>query len=105
MPQSASFSDEKNGNDGRSLGSVIADKIYRPEVDTSKIDERKLIRKIDIGIIPWLAVLYLLNFLDRGSIGNARVRGTVCLPFFPLTPSAQSSIIYRKILGLSTRNT
>lgn len=38
------------------------------------IDERKLIRKIDLHIIPWLAFLYLLNFLDRGSIGNAKVR-------------------------------
>jgi hypothetical protein len=38
------------------------------------IDERKLIRKIDLHIIPWLALLYLLNFLDRGSIGNAKVR-------------------------------
>lgn len=38
------------------------------------IDERKLIRKIDLHIIPWLALVYLLNFLDRGSIGNAKVR-------------------------------
>ncbi|EIM92725.1 MFS general substrate transporter [Stereum hirsutum FP-91666 SS1] len=32
-------------------------------------------RKIDIRLIPWLALLYLLNFLDRGSIGNARLYG------------------------------
>ena len=38
------------------------------------IDEKKLIKKIDLHIIPWLALLYLLNFLDRGSIGNAKVR-------------------------------
>jgi hypothetical protein len=43
-------------------------------VAENSIDERKLIRKIDLHIIPWLALLYLLNFLDRGSIGNAKVR-------------------------------
>ena len=47
--------------------------VYRPEVDTSGIDERKLMRRIDWHVVPWLAVLYLLNFLDRGSIGNAKV--------------------------------
>ncbi|KAF8912987.1 major facilitator superfamily domain-containing protein [Gymnopilus junonius] len=39
----------------------------------SSVDERAVLRKIDIRIIPWLAVLYLLNFLDRGSIGNAKL--------------------------------
>lgn len=37
------------------------------------IDERKLLWKIDYHVVPWLALLYLLNFLDRGSIGNAKV--------------------------------
>jgi len=46
--------------------------VYCP--DTSRVDERKLMRKIDICVVPWLAVLYFLNFLDRGSIGNAKVR-------------------------------
>lgn len=56
--------------------------IYRPEVDTSCVDERKLMRRIDWHVVPWLAVLYLLNFLDRGSIGNAKVNvpimNTIC---------------------------
>ncbi|KAI0094965.1 major facilitator superfamily domain-containing protein [Irpex rosettiformis] len=47
--------------------------LYRPEVDISEIDERKLMRRIDWHVVPWLAVLYLLNFLDRGNIGNARL--------------------------------
>lgn len=50
-----------------------AENIYRPDVDTSGIDERKLMRRIDWHVVPWLAVLYLLNFLDRGNIGNAKV--------------------------------
>ncbi len=50
------------------------EQIYRPDVDTSGIDEKKLMRRVDWHVIPWLALLYLLNFLDRGSIGNAKVR-------------------------------
>jgi hypothetical protein len=48
-------------------------------VDTSSagmsvaIDEKKLLRKMDLWLLPWLSVLYLLSFLDRSSIGNARV--------------------------------
>ncbi|KAI0274731.1 MFS general substrate transporter [Gloeopeniophorella convolvens] len=47
--------------------------VYRLDVDTSTVDPRKLKRKIDFRLIPWLALLYLMNFLDRGSIGNARL--------------------------------
>lgn len=47
--------------------------IFRPEVDTSSVNEAKLMRRIDLRVVPWLAVLYLLNFLDRGSIGNAKL--------------------------------
>ena len=49
------------------------DEIYRPDIDTSKVDEQKLMRRVDVHIIPWLTFVYLLNFLDRGSIGNAKV--------------------------------
>lgn len=58
------------------------------------IDERKLLWKMDMAcvveparrllhadrctsLIPWLSFLYLLSFLDRTSIGNAKVRPTV----------------------------
>lgn len=34
---------------------------------------KKLIRKIDLRLIPFLAFLYLLSFLDRTNIGNARL--------------------------------
>ena len=58
----------------------IKDNVYRPEVDTSSVDEKKLMRRIDWHVVPWLAVLYLLNFLDRGNIGNAKVKPFSC-PF------------------------
>ncbi|KDQ61513.1 hypothetical protein JAAARDRAFT_76589 [Jaapia argillacea MUCL 33604] len=48
---------------------------YNAEVDTSEVDERKLLRKLDLALIPWLSFLYLLSFLDRTSIGNAKLYG------------------------------
>ncbi|KAJ7117835.1 MFS general substrate transporter [Mycena epipterygia] len=47
--------------------------IYNPDIDTSGIDERKLIRKVDLRLVPWFSLLYLLSFLDRTSIGNAKL--------------------------------
>jgi len=52
---------------------LTTDPVYRPEVDISSVNEKHLLRKIDLRVIPWLAFLYLLSFLDRGSIGNAKV--------------------------------
>ncbi|KAF8196442.1 MFS general substrate transporter [Pholiota molesta] len=37
------------------------------------VDEKKLIRKLDFRIVPWMSLLYLLSFMDRGSIGNAKL--------------------------------
>ncbi|KAH7921228.1 MFS general substrate transporter [Leucogyrophana mollusca] len=47
--------------------------LYNADVDVSGVDERKLMRKIDLRTIPWLSFLYLLCFLDRTSIGNAKL--------------------------------
>jgi hypothetical protein len=63
----------KDDDETARVSPIAGLRIYRPEVDTSGLDERKLLRKIDWHVVPWLAVLYLLNFLDRGNIGNARV--------------------------------
>ncbi|KAL5611302.1 hypothetical protein FOBRF1_007419 [Fusarium oxysporum] len=41
--------------------------------DWSEVDTKKLIGKIDWAIIPFVALLYLLSFLDRTNIGNARL--------------------------------
>jgi len=45
------------------------------DVDFSNIDEKKVLRKMDLHILPMLALLYLLSFLDRGNIGNAKIEG------------------------------
>ncbi|KAL8654294.1 MAG: hypothetical protein Q9226_003494 [Calogaya cf. arnoldii] len=44
-----------------------------PEID--HVAEKKLVRKLDLHIIPIIMLLYLFSFLDRVNIGNARLYG------------------------------
>ncbi|KAF1944952.1 MFS general substrate transporter [Clathrospora elynae] len=37
--------------------------------------ERRLLRKLDLRILPVLWILYLVNFIDRANIGNAKIQG------------------------------
>lgn len=37
--------------------------------------DRKLLWRLDWMLIPWLCLLYLLAFLDRTNIGNAKIAG------------------------------
>lgn len=52
-----------------------------PDPDAGKSEEekraldKKLMWKVDRWLIPWLSLLYLLSFLDRTNIGNARLAG------------------------------
>ncbi|QRV80254.1 high affinity nickel transport protein [Ceratobasidium sp. AG-Ba] len=34
---------------------------------------QRLLRKLDLHILPWMAGLFLLSYLDRSNIGNARL--------------------------------
>ena len=63
-------STSKNLSQEKIVVSSVSDDGLSPQ---DAINVRKLMRKIDRHVVPWLAVLYLLNFLDRGNIGNARV--------------------------------
>ncbi|KAI2840226.1 hypothetical protein CBS147321_7234 [Aspergillus niger] len=48
---------------------------HHVEGNLDHIDERKLLRKMDLRLMPMLTLLYLFSFLDRGNIGNARIEG------------------------------
>ncbi|RDW75426.1 hypothetical protein BP6252_06568 [Coleophoma cylindrospora] len=45
------------------------------DVLVDSIKEKALIRKLDLALIPIIMVLYLVSFLDRVNIGNARLYG------------------------------
>ncbi|RIB28136.1 major facilitator superfamily domain-containing protein [Gigaspora rosea] len=49
-----------------------AELIFKPEVITDA-NEKKLIKKIDLRIIPLIVVVNILSFLDRVNIGNAKL--------------------------------
>jgi len=44
-------------------------------VDFSHVASKAVLRKMDLRLLPMLALLYLLSFLDRGNIGNAKIEG------------------------------
>ncbi|TKA53334.1 hypothetical protein B0A53_04352 [Rhodotorula sp. CCFEE 5036] len=44
-------------------------------VEASKKTERKLVRKLDVLIMPLAVLLYLSAYLDRGALGNAKLQG------------------------------
>ncbi|KAK0620303.1 major facilitator superfamily domain-containing protein [Immersiella caudata] len=54
---------------GRRRGSAASFQLYTPD------EERAVVRKFDRRLVVFLALLYMLSFLDRSNIGNARVAG------------------------------
>lgn len=50
------------------------------EASDSYIDpvaEKRLLRKLDLTIYPTFFVIYMMSFLDRINISNARIQGMV----------------------------
>lgn len=71
--------DEKH-DVGVAKDGITVDMVESASTSSSNIgyDEKataKLVRKIDWTLLPFLALLYLLSFLDRTNIGNARLAG------------------------------
>ncbi|KAK6832877.1 Vitamin h protein [Apiospora arundinis] len=42
---------------------------------SEKAAERRLLRRLDFRVLPILWVLYLVSFVDRSNIGNAKIQG------------------------------
>lgn len=61
----------KYGGDDYDIGYAV-DAV---DVEHGEINEKRILRKMDIRLIPMLSLLYFLSFLDRGNIGNARIEG------------------------------
>merc|ERR1712072_113825 len=58
-----------------SVEEIVRQRQKQLDEDYSDIDKKKFLRKLDLHLVPWLSVLYLLSFLDRSAIGNARLYG------------------------------
>jgi len=44
-------------------------------VEISEVEGRKIVAKVDYRLVPMLALLYLVAFVDRSNIGNAKIAG------------------------------
>lgn len=53
----------------------ILDQWNRMSIEQKASFEKNLIWKLDMRLVPWLSLLYLLSFLDRTNIGNAKIQG------------------------------
>ncbi|KAK1814221.1 hypothetical protein LTR12_011420 [Friedmanniomyces endolithicus] len=58
-----------NGHARRRRASVQSYELYTPD------EERRVRRKLDTRLVLFVALLYLMSFLDRSNIGNARLAG------------------------------
>lgn len=64
--------------DEKDLTESHLDKSSRDEIELAEIDpalDRRITRKFDLHLVPWLFGLWLLAFIDRSNIGNARIDG------------------------------
>lgn len=56
----------------------VESKVAAVEVEESTFtpaETKRLLRKVDWALLPFLSFLYLLSFLDRANIGNAKLAG------------------------------
>lgn len=68
----------------QNYGGLIRDLPDDPDVDRTEAEkaaiDAKLVRRLDLLLIPWLCLLYLMAFLDRTNIGNAKIAGMTEAP-------------------------
>jgi len=69
---SSDFKEEKREGDARdehsshNKDSKEMEAAEQNELAMTKEEEKSILRKIDLNIVPYMSLLYLLSFLDRG---------------------------------------
>ena len=88
------FNETKSKNIHGTLNEVIHDGLSsKGTVDDP--DDRKLLRKLDLHLIPGITLLYLINYLDRVNIGQAKLNGvTTSLNLSSAQYNACLSVVY-----------
>lgn len=75
---------EKAQEAHQNYGNLTRDLPDDPDVNCSEEEkaaiDAKLVRRLDLLLIPWLCLLYLMAFLDRTNIGNAKIAGLLKPP-------------------------
>ncbi|KAI9323601.1 major facilitator superfamily domain-containing protein [Dichotomocladium elegans] len=72
--------DWKNNNQPITLENAQVQPVasYQPSSEHTEVDNtavKRVVRKIDIRIVPYVSLLYLCSYLDRVNIGNAKLAG------------------------------
>lgn len=70
-----SLPDPDAGKSDAERAAIVCLMSFSKSPRTKIIQDRALMWKVDRWLIPWLCLLYLLSFLDRTNIGNARLAG------------------------------
>lgn len=63
-----------NNNSGANVGDAQLAEALRNYVPGTAL-EKKLVKKIDFFLMPMLWIMYILNYVDRTNIGNAKIAG------------------------------
>ena len=71
-PAAASLDEKKYIDDNANSLDIANGSSFSP---LSEAEDRKLTRKLDLKLVPILGLLYLICFLDRTNIANARIQG------------------------------
>ncbi|KJK81157.1 hypothetical protein H634G_03691 [Metarhizium anisopliae BRIP 53293] len=69
--------EERSGNESSSDGAPLGGRATMEDLASASrgVDERKLVRKLDLYLIPLIMGIYLFSFVDRVNLGNARLYG------------------------------
>ncbi|KAF8522744.1 major facilitator superfamily domain-containing protein [Hysterangium stoloniferum] len=68
--------EKSDAHDAKPLAQECDEKSVQDlELTMSPAEEKRLLRRIDLWIVPYASLLYLLSFLDRVNIGQARLAG------------------------------
>ncbi|TGZ83492.1 MFS general substrate transporter [Ascodesmis nigricans] len=71
----AGFGNEKIETDLKATEEASAASSDIANGEWTEEEEKRVTRKIDLHLVPLVTVLYLLCFIDRANIGNARIQG------------------------------
>jgi len=78
------------------------DRLNSIEESVTSIEEKKLLRKIDLCLLPLLTLSYMLQFLDKQTLGFASISGLIQdLHLRGLQYSWSSSVFYFGYLAFS----
>jgi hypothetical protein len=100
LPDCQSTSQQQDPTDSSQITGVSTED-HGPEgqhvehsVDGTRAMSRRVNLKMDIALLPFLALLYLFNGLDRSNVGNAETNGRLQLLASQNSESNHSTRIY-----------